>query len=152
MAGFFSSPAIRLALLSAALFVAACCAPALEFERSSGESTTFPGIGLLGLGWLALFAGQFSWLANPFYLASMILLLCKRPMFAIGLAVVALLFTSDALRLFSTTLPADEGGVNTLTLKRLHAGYYLWVGSAVVLVAAGVVQYSTAKRAEAAAV
>lgn len=130
-----------LAVIALALFLLllACALPALIVSRGSGEEA-WPGIQALGLGWLALLIGQFGWLANlPAPFAALLLLLRQRVL-AAAFAALSLLMAMHTLALFHQEIPANEASVGPpYVLQRLGPGFYLWVGSMLVLFLGAVV-------------
>lgn len=55
-------------LVSVALYVAACCLPALEFRNTTNADDVMWGLRALAVGWSGIFAGVMAWYANPFWL------------------------------------------------------------------------------------
>lgn len=133
------------------LYIGALVSPVLRFQHSSstpepGGFTEYPGWQALLPGILTVFAGQFGWLGNPLGLVAVISLILGKPRLSIVFAGLAILISLDTLRLFSVSIPADEGGSNQLYLRQLLLGYYLWVASfAAILVAAAVMSFTTRK-------
>lgn len=132
--------AVMCVVAALALYVGACLAPALEFQHNGGRTELKSGYELLLLGWLAVFAGQFAWFANPLLAGSLVCLGLKRSTSAAILAVLALVFAAQTLVLFGQTLPADEANVSQLALKRLAAGFAMWIGSIFLLLIAALLQ------------
>jgi hypothetical protein len=114
---------------SVVLFVAACCIPALQFNKSQGGDDMMLGANVLGVGWSGIFAGVYAWYANPVWLLGLIMGLVGKPRVAAicGLAALAIGFTTFAV--IGKMLPADEGGSNQMTLVKTLAGCYVWLAS-----------------------
>ena len=120
-------------------FGASLAAPAVTFfNTTSGKLETLPGWQCALTGFLALFAGQLSWIANPWFAVGGVLLLLGRWKLAAALGAGALLVGLHALALKTNPLPANEGGVGELQLRSLGAGYWLWLASFVLLALAAV--------------
>lgn len=123
--GYFRSGEFRFLLVVVAAFVVACFLPALHFE---GDPTDLgSGLSLLMIGPFAIFLGQFGWYANPLLLVSLIL--SQRRHFAAASVVggLALLFSLQALQLWGTSIPLDEGGVHHATVQGMGPGFHLWI-------------------------
>ena len=106
------------------LFVAACATPAMVFDKE-----TWPGVQVLALGWQGAFLGQFAWLANAFWFLSLLLAFFRRWFLAIGATGITFLIALDALSFLGTTVPLDEGFVNTMVFEFYHVGFYLWMAA-----------------------
>lgn len=129
----------KVALAAAILFIAACMLPALTFQNTNtNKPAEMSGMALFFLGPLAIFAGQFSWLANPMLIAAAIFYGFRRYPLAAGLSGGAVLVGLSALFLFKMSLPANEGGVGELKLTKLEPGFYLWMASLATFTAAAV--------------
>jgi hypothetical protein len=124
----------RLILIaSVVLFAIACCLPALEFNKSGDAKDVLIGINVLAVGWSGIFAGVFGWYANPVALLALGLGFFGKPKWAAIAGLVALLVGCTTFSMFGRDLPADEGGVNHMTLSRTLAGCYVWLASLAVL-------------------
>ncbi len=123
---------VVLVLISVALFLIACLSPALVFTGVNGQEV-MPGFWILAIGWLGPSFGQFAWFANPVLFLSMLALLFRKRVAAFVLALVSLAIAANTWLLFSQPIPADEGGVNQLTLQHLHFGFYFWIASMLVV-------------------
>jgi hypothetical protein len=124
------SPLARLVVLAISLLLygVACAAPALVF-LGNGGSEAWPGYRVLFLGWLGALIGQFAWYANPLFFFGIITFLFRKWIATIVLIGLTLLMAANTFLLFIQEVPADEAGVNVLTLETLHVGFYLWVAS-----------------------
>jgi len=122
---------------SAAVFVVACAIPALMFQNLSGTEQSWYGGVVFLLGWMGALVGQFGWFANLFLLASWISAGFRWRIGAILFAAAALLLAAQSFALFGESIPADEGGVNKLSLVRLLPGFYVWIASIVVALIGG---------------
>jgi hypothetical protein len=142
--------------LAGACYVAACALPALDFQtvyHQSGntEPSVYSGAGLLLLGWLAIFSGQFAWLANPLLICSLILTALRRWLAAVIVALAALLATADLVLLNRQHIPANEGGTADLVLRHPLLACYLWLGSIVIAFIGPLLCLATDRRARRAA-
>ena len=110
--------------ISLLLYVIACIAPAMVFDKE-----TWNGLQVLVLGWQGIFLGQFAWYANPFWFLSLVLAFFRRWILTCGAAVLALLIALDALSFVNTRVPLDEAFVNTMVFQSYHMGFYFWLAS-----------------------
>jgi len=131
--------------ISLALYTLACLSPALVFSSVNGQQV-MPGFWVLAIGWLGPLYDQFAWFANPFLFLGMLALLFRKWIAAIVLVVVSLAIAADILLLFSQQVPADEGGVNQLTLQYLDFGFYFWIASILVVGVAALVLWTIDRR------
>ena len=115
--------------VSLVLFGLACASPTLIFLRNGTTDEPWAGYMVLFLGWLGPFIGQFAWYANPVLFVSMITFLVRQWMATLVLIALTLLMAANTFLLFFQEVPADEAGVNMLTLQNLHIGFYLWIAS-----------------------
>jgi hypothetical protein len=106
------------------MFVIACATPAMVFDKE-----TWPGVQVLALGWQGVFLGQFAWFANAFWFLSLLLAFFRRWLLALAATFITLVVALDALSFLNTTVPLDEGFVNTMVFKSYHVGYYFWMAS-----------------------
>jgi hypothetical protein len=107
------------------LYFVACGLPALRLANGD----VWSGGKMLGLGWLGVLLGQFGWLANFFWLGSMVFTLRGRPMIALGLAVIAAAIGLHMLALPGTEISLDEGGVNKTQATALAPGAWVWMAA-----------------------
>jgi hypothetical protein len=110
------------------LYALACATPCLEFQKD-GRLWIWNGLDSLGGGWIGLFFSQFAWLANPLWLAGLLLLAWRRWTAAMICALLALLFAANTFLLLHKQLPGDEGGMTRMELQRLLVGFYFWLAS-----------------------
>jgi len=110
-------------------YVLACACPALIFRRSSNEIEVWSGFRILTIGWLGLLVGQIAWYANPVIGLSLLLVLLRRWIGALVIALISLAIAANTLLLFYKELPADEGNVVKLRLERLGFGFFFWLAS-----------------------
>jgi hypothetical protein len=116
------------------LLLLACALPALVMSRGGGAEESWPGIQVLGLGWMGPLIGQLGWYANLPAGLALPFLLFRRCFIAAGILAVSLLLSLHTLALFHQEIPANEGGVGPpYVLQRLGPGFYLWVASLLVL-------------------
>lgn len=93
--------------------------------------------GLLLIGWMgALASGYIEWLANPLLLCSWICALRKRYWLAVGSAALALTLILSFLRRSEVVWTGDNGD-RTAAIQGYGFGYWLWSGSAAIMVIAG---------------
>jgi hypothetical protein len=98
-----------LALVSLALFVAACCMPAIAFSKppGSGSVDTWSGVTVLLMGWLG---------------TSLLLIPARGRIPALILCVLALALSLTALGFPGRIVDADERGVSQQQIEPLRAG------------------------------
>jgi hypothetical protein len=103
-----------------------------------GDSITSAGSAwlLLLIGWMGLFLGIIAWLANPLLLVGWLLLAGRQPRAAAVCALAATVCAGSFL--FYKTMITDEAGHRS-RITGYGLGYWLWLGSAAVLVAASLV-------------
>lgn len=115
--------------ISLCLFLACLAFPAFYVGVDQAPSGS---LSLLATGWMGFFYGQFSWLANPAYVAAFIARRAEPP-FSLSLAIVALLLALSFL--FNRTIVVNEGGLSDV-ITGVGWGYFLWVTAMLVLVLA----------------
>ena len=115
--------------VSVILFGIACCLPALEFSKNQDSKDVLSGINVLAVGWSGIFAGVIAWYANVLWVIGLVLGLLGKPKLAAVAGVLALLTGCTTFSLFGQQLPADEGGVNHMSLTRTLPGCYVWLAS-----------------------
>lgn len=120
-------------LASVILFALACCLPAIQFNKPQGANDIMAGASVLGTGWSGIFAGVFAWYANPVWFLSLMMGFFGKPKMAAIAGIVALAIGCTTFSLFGKPLPADEGGVNQMTLAKTFVGCYVWLASLAVL-------------------
>ena len=121
---------------AAACFVVSLGVDALSFGNPGQNLDTYPGYGVLLWGWIALFKLVPAWLANLTLPTLWRFISKKNYAWATGLGVINIGLALSTFALFSTTLPRDEAG-GTVTLQALNLGFYLWLGTHVLLTTAG---------------
>ena len=123
------APAIG--LWSAALFQ-----PALKAPAGSG-SFQYTGLNCLLLGWLGIF-GRLQWIlpwsANVLYWISLFSALLRRQPARQALVLSLVAIPLALITFVNRTIEVDEAGHKTAVVPGL--GFYLWLGSMVVLAAA----------------
>ena len=104
--------------------------PALEFKSSRPDEPSGVMIGLVAAfgGWQAVVVLNFAWFANPLYLYSLRMVLGRHWRTAAALGSLALLVALHTFSLMGRPMP--DGAV----LVRLHAGFYLWLASMIVVI------------------
>jgi hypothetical protein len=107
--------ALRLGIagLAVLLYVAACAAPALQFdqiENAARGPNIMRGYEAALLGWQALFVGNFGWIANLPFVVGLVFLLNGSWRPAAVCSGIALLLALDSVLLLGDRIIADEGG------------------------------------------
>jgi hypothetical protein len=120
-----------LTAISMVLFGVALSQPA--FFWGSDSSSSGPAGRLLLEGWKGLASGYFEWLANPALLLCWILTLRGNRPPAVASAVLALGLMLVFLCRQTLRLPGGQPGA---TIVAYGAGYWLWLGSALLMVVA----------------
>ena len=115
------------------LMIVSCCLPSLEFNGERGVDVMVGGQ-VLALGGLGLLIGIPGWLANPIWLAGVLLGLFRRRKGAAIAGGLAVLIACTVFSLIGREVPTDEGGVNHMHLARLLPGFYVWLLSLASLV------------------
>jgi hypothetical protein len=118
--------------LSVALYLA-CLTQDGYFIAGNNPRAWSPAIGLLLVGWLGLSQAVFSWLANPFMILAWFSYWKLKPGRALTCSAIAFLFMVRFL--FEKRVLSDENG-RTSAITGYGLGYWLWIASAVVLMAA----------------
>ncbi len=126
---------LRVAMIVAVVlfFALSLFLPAAYFDAS--EASVWRGYAFLLSGWLGLLSDQHyvGWLANLLLIAAFILF-CKRSYIPSSYLAGGSFFLSlDSLRIWISGLAPNEGGVVTHHLVAWGPGFYLWMGSIVVL-------------------
>lgn len=120
------------------LYAIALALPAIVFNQveSKDPPDIWRGWEVLILGWLGLFYMQPAWLAN--FLILPILVCCwLRKWKACGiLAAIAIALALTSFCCLGLYLPRDEGGIQHLRVAALGSGFYFWVISFAVCLAA----------------
>lgn len=116
-----------MAAISAALFVIACCLPALEWKPDSGPAYVDNGLRTLALGWSGLFGNLLTWYANPLWLWALVLALQRRPWPSTIVALVGLLLALTMFSAVGRDMPGDEGNVTKTRIIALLPGAYVWL-------------------------
>lgn len=114
-------------LVSLVLFIICLTQPAFYVDRKEPYGNGFL---LLLIGWMGVIAGGgFSWLANPLYLAGLILSMydCKKSAIFSGLSVIV-----AASFMLSRSVMRDEAGHMT-KVTSLGPGYKIWLLSCAIL-------------------
>jgi hypothetical protein len=127
-----------LLVIACALYVGACCSPALLFKDSQGPLDTMFGLRALAVGWSGVFAGVVGWYANPVCLLGVYFTFIHKPVPAMLAGIVAVAIACTTFGLLGRELPADEGLVNKTTVIKILPGCYLWLASMALLPVAAV--------------
>lgn len=121
-----------LSLLAAGLW---CVSLALPGLYSLGQQQS--GLLILGIGWLAVLAGNLAWLANGFFVYSASRLITGKS--AVGSAFFASILSLDTFRLTETL--AETGGIGTTTpIYGYGWGAVIWILAMFVLLVAAVLR------------
>jgi hypothetical protein len=104
-------------------WAASLALPVATFGDAHGE--LWYGWAVLLLGWLGFFLGQFGWIANLLFAATIILLVRGRPPLVWGLMIGVLTSLLAAHALSWTSIYQTGGG--TAPIMAYWSGYYLWV-------------------------
>ncbi|MCT7307917.1 hypothetical protein [Ralstonia wenshanensis] len=113
-----------LAMLSGILYIVCLATPAYHPAISHAEAGVYYGWAAILLGPIGLFAGHFSWLANPLLWSSWIALQMDHFYSAFTTAVVALAVALTFLA--GKTIAVGDAGEFPYEVR---FGYYLWLAS-----------------------
>lgn len=123
-----------------------CFCTALYFPSFSTETGASDGLALLITGWLGIFVdpgASLSWLANPFYILSVVGMLNKKDSNLLFiLSLVSFLLAVSFLGVKSIII--DAGG-REKSLISYGLGYWMWVSSPFIMMLS---QYIEIKRCE----
>jgi hypothetical protein len=126
--GFFSGVgcwgSLVVILVSLFLYVIACVAPAMVFDKE-----TWRGFEVLLSGWMGVFLGQFAWFANLFWGLSLLLALLRRWFLTMAATILTFLIALDAFSFVGAKVPLDEAFVNSMIFRSYHIGFYFWLAS-----------------------
>jgi hypothetical protein len=111
-------------LVSLFLYVIACIAPAMVFDKETWRG----GEVLLG-GWMGVFLGQFAWLANLFWGLSLLFAFFRRWFLTTIASAVTFFVSLDAFSFVGAKVPLDEAFVKTMIFQSYHIGFYFWLAS-----------------------
>jgi len=121
-------------LVSVGFFAVACAAPALEFERVRDAHRAWQwGVGLAIIGWIAILVGQFGWFANLPLLIGWLMVAVRRTRAAAFCGAIAFLLALLTLQLMFKSFAAGDDHTSVSTVSRLGPGFFLWLGSMLVL-------------------
>ena len=119
-----------IAKISFALYGISLCIPALHMTHVNTRAAYYLfGSGLLLDGiWGLVFYGLYGWLANPFYLITMIFFLLGsyRATITFGCFTILLMLTTFQLYFQQDTFLLDESGGNAVVFSNLTIGSYIW--------------------------
>lgn len=105
------------------------------FYRDDGSHEAL-GLAALAFGWVALHP---AWLANPLWLAGLILLLCKRYLVTSIVASLGVLLALSSFSLMGAGTWNDD-----FVVDGMSPGYYVWLTSQLLLAAGSFAQWRTA--------
>ncbi len=131
-------PRLQFLLAAAVLFAVSLFLPAITYDVS-GTSDSMSGLSLLLMGWFAVFAGVFGWLANPLFAFGCVAVLLRRKITSIVLLALSLLLAISSVQLFSTGVMKDESGA-LYPLQFFSAGFYVWLAAIVVALIAAFIK------------
>jgi hypothetical protein len=116
--------------VSVLLFVTSLTQDGFYIDRPNNPRAWAPCIGLLLVGWIAVFNGVLAWLANPVLAATWFLMSFRSTRgIALGCAVVALGLSLSFL-LHREIMTSEAGHYSKITGYGL--GYWLWIASIIV--------------------
>lgn len=114
-------------LASGGLFLAACCLPALELQKSGGAGDVMFGLRALVVGWSGVFAGVLGWYANPLWALAMLAAAFRKRILVAVLCAGALAVGCTVFSDVGRELPGDEGNVTKTSIVRILPGCYVWL-------------------------
>lgn len=95
------------------------------------KSYVMYGYYILAFGWAGvIFLGNFTWIANLFYVGLLVAVWRKEYKAIFYLAATTIIFALMAFNL--SRVPRNEGGVNDYIVDHLGIGFYIWLGSIVI--------------------
>ncbi|PKV10653.1 hypothetical protein [Xanthomonas prunicola] len=110
---------VFLLVVSALLYIAALCLPALQ-----GGAEQVSGVVLLMFGWIQVFDGQcFAWLSNLLFFGAWLCYFFKSYRTTLGLLLSACLIGMDTFR--ATRYLKNEAG-HEVIIDRVGAAFYVW--------------------------
>ncbi|MGI4741101.1 MAG: hypothetical protein ACRYG7_38535 [Janthinobacterium lividum] len=119
-------------LMSCVVFILSLFQPAFYIGREDYDAYA-DGKFLVLLGWMSFLGGNFIafliWLANPFFIISLILLI-NRSLMGFYLSIAAC-FIALSFSLLDSTMTSESGSNSEIT--SLENGYKLWVSSIIIL-------------------
>lgn len=128
MKGIPHVPYILLAIL---MFAASLATPALKLS----EGEVYSGLELILVGWYAIPYGTLGWCANPLLMVSLALFLSRQWTIAIVSTALTILASLTTFTLWF--LPVHGQGFSrrgfVYYLSRPEVGFFLWVGSMLVI-------------------
>jgi hypothetical protein len=126
------TPSRSIFWLSVALF-ALCLTQDGYFIAGNSPRAWSPAIGLLLVGWIGMSQKFFEWLANPLLILAWFFFWKSKPGRASIFSSLAFLFMTSFL--LEKRVLSDENG-RTAAITGYGLGYWLWIASAVVMMAA----------------
>ncbi len=117
--------------LSLVLYSVSLAAPALKFTELDGSTSIIRGFQALIVGWIALYIGQFAWLANPCIAIGLIAAMFRAWTTAFVFGFLAAFLTLNTITLFLRPLPGIDAPGTGGQLSELAIGYFLWFGAMV---------------------
>lgn len=137
------SAVVATLVVSILLFVASLTQDGFYIDRPDDPRAWSLCLGLLLVGWIAVFDGVYAWLANPALLVAWIAM-WFRPSYKVAVVagVTALCFSLSFLR-HDTIITSEAPTYSRITGYGL--GYWLWIGSIATALAGGVLGICTSR-------
>jgi len=126
----------RLSFVLIAVSIAMYAVCLTQVGYCTGRSDCTPGYAVLLMGWLGVFGGAFQWVANPVLGVAWVLGLFRQHRMSLFLVIAAALVALSFMLVPSVM--KDEAG-NMADVTSLGSGYWLWIGSMLVLGIADIV-------------
>ena len=111
-----------------ALYVFACCLPAVRMENGS----VWYGAEILLLGPFGLLFMQIAWFANLLFIPSLIFIGMGWWRAALFVSLLQVLIALDMLNFPGSEIILDEGGINKTSVLALLPGAWFWLVSLIV--------------------
>lgn len=118
-----------------------CSSPSCESlaqqanDSINPQGSSIPSLDLFVEGAFGIFVGMIGWYANPAYLFALFFFFLRSKKSVVLLSLLALALGVTIF--FMTGIPLDEGGVREFRIHHPASGYYAWMGSFLLLLAAG---------------
>jgi hypothetical protein len=126
---------VLLLISSITSYVLALYAPAFYYD----DTESWSGISALLTGWLGVFFGYISWLANPLFLASWVCILLKESTLVISSSALGCILCLSFL--FHKEVVINEAG-GTGIISGMGEGFWLWFASLLLMLIYGLLYRS----------